>query len=278
MRLYTLFVPFLLLPSFVHSGGIPVIDATAIARQITQYQQTLKDYSTQLKTLGVENQQHLQMVKDYQQQIKEYKDYLHQVQGLRNIISRKDWDALFHTVSSYYGTGTYAGIATNINSGASLRDHIDRSIGELYSIPPKTTEVSKQMSPLVRNSQAWLETAGKRRNLYEQYRSQMEIVARNNNELSSRSNKIQRSRSLFKLDDKTDLQALQNVATSNYHILDELQASNQIQNQVLLHQNQRVIQALDAAESVRLREYQRLKALLNRPVQKNSFHWSEVEF
>ncbi len=159
-----------------------------------------------------------------------------------------------------------------------MRDHIDRSIGELYSIPPKTTEVSKQMSPLVRNSQAWLETAGKRRNLYEQYRSQMQIVAHNNNELSSRSNKIQRSRSLFKLDDKTDLQALQNVATSNYHILDELQASNQIQNQVLLHQNQRVIQALDAAESVRLREYQRLKALLNRPVQKNSFHWSEVEF
>ena len=130
-----LIVLLLLLPTLVSAGGIPVIDTTAIARQITQYQQTLRDYANQLRQLGVENKQYVQMIRDYNQQLKEYQDYLRQIQGLKNIISRKDWDALFHKVSSYYGSGTYAEIPKLTGTGQTLRDQIDNRVGELYAIP-----------------------------------------------------------------------------------------------------------------------------------------------
>ena len=74
MKRLSLICLLVFLPVLGSTAGIPVIDATAIARQITQYQQTLRDYSNQLRQLGVENNQYLQMVKDYNQQIKEYQD------------------------------------------------------------------------------------------------------------------------------------------------------------------------------------------------------------
>ena len=277
MRRLKLIVLLLLLPTLVSAGGIPVIDTTAIARQITQYQQTLRDYANQLRQLGVENKQYVQMIRDYNQQLKEYQDYLRQVQGLKNIISRKDWDALFHKVSSYYGSGTYAEIPKLTGTGQTLRDQIDNRVGELYAIPATGSSVGQDMSQLVDDPEPWVSVADKQRALYEKYRSQMEIVARNNAELKNRSRNVDDARSFLSLDNKTDLQTMHNLATSNYLIIDELQANNQIQNQILLHQNQRIIQELDAAETVRRREHNRLVDVTNRPVQKHTFHWSDVD-
>ena len=277
MKRHSLILLLLFLPLLVSAGGIPVIDATAIARQITQYQQTLRDYSNQLRQLGMENNQYLQMIKDYNQQIKEYQDYLRQVKGLKSVISRKDWNGLFHKVSSYYGSGSYSKIATITGTGSVVRDQIDSKIGNIYAVPATATSVGQEMGQIVDDPEPWVSVADKQRLLYEKYRSQMEIVAKNNQEILKRSNNIERSRAIMNLEDKTDLQTIQNIATSNYHIVDELQANNQIQNQVLLHQNQRIIRELDAAETMRRREYERLLELQNRPVQKHTFHWSDVE-
>lgn len=169
MKRLSLICLFVFVPVVVTAGGIPVIDATAIARQITQYQQTLRDYSNQLRQLGVENNQYLQMVKDYNQQITEYQIYLRQVQGLKSVISRKDWDGLFHKVSSYYGSGSYAQIAIATGTGSTLRDQIDRRVGEVYTVPATPSVVGQEMGQVVDDPALWVSVADKQRLLYEQY-------------------------------------------------------------------------------------------------------------
>ena len=277
MKRLSLICLLVFLPVLGSTAGIPVIDATAIARQITQYQQTLRDYSNQLRQLGVENNQYLQMVKDYNQQIKEYQIYLRQVKGLKSVISRQDWDGLFHKVSSYYGSSSYAQIATMTGTGNTLRDQIDRRVGEVYTVPATPSVVGQEMGQVVDDPALWVSVADKQRVLYEQYRSQMEIVARNNAELKDREEQVNRLKGQLSLDDKSDLLTLQNIASSNYHVIGELQAGNQIQNQILLHQNEERIRELAAAEELRRREYQRLLELQNRPVQQHTFHWSDVD-
>ena len=102
-------------------------------------------------------------------------------------------------------------------------------------------------------------------------------MATNNAELKKRASNVTTNRQLLNLEDKTDLQTLHNIASSNYHIVDELEAGVQIQNQILLHQNEKHIRELAAVEELRRREYQRLLELQNRPLQQHTFQWSDVD-
>ena len=80
----------------------------------------------------------------------------------------------------------------------------------------------------------------------------------------------------FDLGDKSDLNALQTAVTTNFHIIDELQALNKIQNRRLLHANHEYMHALSMAQAQRRAEAERLERARNRTTTTRGFRWGDL--
>ena len=104
----------------------------------------------------------------------------------------------------------------------------------------------------------------------------MELAGDGNRELMERYRNVGITKENFDLGDKSDLNALQTAVTANFHIIDELQALNKIQNQRLLHGNHDYMHALSMAEAQRRAEAERLEQVVNRTTAPRSFRWRDL--
>ena len=262
--------------SGVHGAGIPTVDVGVIAEQIRSYQQQLRDFETQLQQVGLNSEQLDTLNRQFSQTLKQYDDYLQQVKGLHRVISRKDWNGLFQILTNYYGISPYSRITRVHEIGKAGRDAIDLEVGKLYNVPAKVDQVRHQISSSGVDPEAWVTQAKRHRARYETYRDQLELAKDSNRELQKRYRNIGITKNNFNLGDKSDLNALQTMVTSNFHIIDELQALNKIQNQRLLHANHEYIQALSTAEAQRQAEAERLGNVVNLEKTPRPFRWSDL--
>jgi len=265
-----------LLISAVHGAGIPTVDVGVIAQQIRAYQQLLRDFEIQLQQVGLDAEQLTLLNRQFSQTLKEYDDYLQQVRGLQRVISRKDWEGLFQELRNQYGISPYARIATNSAAGQTGRDAIDTEVGQLYQIPTQTEQVRRQLAAARLDPEPWALQAQRQRARYEAYRDQLELARDGNRELLERYRNVKVTKDNFNLGDKSDLNALHTGVTANFHIIDELQALNKIQNQQLLHANHGYIQALSVAEAQRRAEAARLEQVANRARATRAFRWRDL--
>ena len=260
----------------VHAAGIPTVDVGVIAQQIRSYQQQLRDFETQLQQVSLNSEQLTMLNRQFSQTLKEYDDYLRQVRGLHRVISRKDWNGLFQTLRNHYGISPYSRITKVQESGNAGRRAIDSEVGKLYTVPAQVDQVRRQIATVGVDPEPWVTHAQRQRTRYEAYRDQLELAKDSNRELLDRYRKIRITKNNFNLGDKSDLNALQTVVTSNFHIIDELQALNKIQNQRLLHTNHEYIQALSMAEAQRQAEAERLEKVVTAEKPLRSFRWSDL--
>ena len=262
--------------SGVHGAGIPTVDVGVIAEQIRSYQQQLRDFETQLQQVGLNSEQLDTLNRQFSQTLKQYDDYLQQVKGLHRVISREDWNGLFQTLTNYYGISPYSRIARVHEIGHAGRDAIDAEVGKLYNVPAKVDQVRHQISSTGVDPEAWVTQAKRHRARYETYRDQLEFAKDSTRALQGRHKKIGITKNNFNLGDKSDLNALQTAVTSNFHIIDELQALNKAQNMRLLHANHEYIQALSNAEAQRQAEAERLEKAVTREKTSQPFRWSDL--
>ena len=258
------------------SAGIPTVDAGALAQQIRAYQQQLRDFESQLAQVGLNRDQLAALNRQFDQTLKEYDDYLRQMRGLGNVISRKDWAGLFQTLKHRHGVSAYSRIPVVTATGEAGRRVIDAQVGSLYAVPADADEVRQALEALGLDPSPWVAAAERRRARYEAYRDQLESVKDGNQALLARHRKVKTTKDNFDLGDKSDLNALHTIATANFHLIDELQALNRIQHQRLLHEDHDYMEALSAAEAQRAAEAARLQEALNRARGPRSFRWGAL--
>ena len=264
------------LVSAAHGAGIPTVDAGAIARQIIAYQQQLRDFETQLQQVNLNSEQLTTLNRQFSQTLKQYDDYLQQVRGLQRVISRKDWKGLFQTLKHQYGISPYSRIARVGAPGSAARNAIDAEVDKLYRVPAEVGQVRRRFADVGIDPAPWEAQAQRHRARYEAYRDQLELAGDGNRELMERYRNVGITKENFDLGDKSDLNALQTAVTANFHIIDELQALNKIQNQRLLHGNHDYMHALSMAEAQRRAEAERLERAINRSTTPRSFRWRDL--
>ena len=262
--------------STAHAGGIPTVDAGVIARQIIAYQQQLRDFETQLQQVNLNSEQLATLNRQFSQTLRQYDDYLQQVRGLQRVISRKDWNGLFQLLRNQYGISPYSRIAEIGRSGSAGRSAIDAEVDKLYRVPAEAEQVRHRFAAAGVDPEPWAAQAQRHRARYEAYRDQLELASDGNRDLVERYRKIGITKENFDLGDKSDLNALQTAVTTNFHIIDELQALNKIQNQRLLHTNHDYMHALSMAEAQRRAEAERLEQVVNRTTAPRPFRWRDL--
>ncbi len=268
----------LFLISAAWGGGIPTVDVGVIAQQIRAYQQLLRDFEIQLQQVGLDTEQLTMLNRQFSQTLKEYDDYLQQVRGLQRVISRKDWEGLFQELRNQYGISPYARITGIGARGKAGRDAIDAEVDKLYHVPAQVEQVRRRLAAAGIDPAPWATQAQRQRARYEAYRDQLELARDGNRELLERHRNIKVTRDNFNLGDKSDLNALQTSVTTNFHIIDELQALNKNRNQQLLHANHAYIQALSVAEAQRRAEAERLERVANQTRTARAFRWRDLQF
>lgn len=266
----------LFLGAGAQSAGIPTVDAGVMAQQIRAYQQQLRDFESQLAQVGLNRDQLGALNRQFSQTLKEYEDYLRQVRGLGNVISRKDWAGLFQTLKHRHGVSAYSRIPIVAATGEAGRRVIDAQVGALYAVPAEADKVRQGLEGMGLDPGPWVAAAERRRARYEAYRDQLEVVKDSNHALLERHRKIKTTKDNFDLGDKSDLNALHTIATANFHLLDELQALNRIQHQRLLHEDHDYMEALSAAETQRAAEAARLQEAVNRAPAPRTFRWGAL--
>ena len=264
------------LTSAVYGAGIPTVDAGVIARQILAYQQQLRDFEIQLQQAGLNNEQLSALNRQFSQTLRQYDDYLQQVRGLQRVISRKDWNGLFQALRNQYGISPYSRIAKIGRTGNAARDAIDAEVDKLYRVPGRADQVRRRFAGAGIDPAPWEAQAQRHRARYEAYRDQLELAGDGNRELMERYRNVGITKENFDLGDKSDLNALQTAVTANFHIIDELQALNKIQNQRLLHTNHNYMHALSVAEAQRRAEAARLERVVNRITTPRPFRWGDL--
>ena len=259
-----------------HGAGIPTVDAGVIARQIIAYQQQLRDFEAQLQQVNLNSEQLAALNRQFSQTLKQYDDYLLQVRGLQRVISRKDWRGLFQELRNQYGISPYSRIA-NIGAGGSAgRSAIDAEVDKLYRVPAQGDQVRRRFAAAGVDPEPWAAQAQRHRARYEAYRDQLEFSGESSRELMERHRKIGITKENFDLGDKSDLNALQTAVTANFHIIDELQALNKVQNRRLLHTNHDYMHALSMAQAQRRSEAERLERARNRATTPRTFRWRDL--
>ncbi len=259
-----------------HGAGIPTVDAGVIARQIIAYQQQLRDFEIQLQQANLNTEQLSTLNRHFYQTLKQYDDYLQQVRGLQRVISRNDWNGLFQTLKNQYGISPYARITKITGNGNTAREAIDAEVDKLYRVPDRADEVRRRFADAGVDPAPWETQAHRHRARYEAYRDQLELALDGNRELLERYRKIGITKENFDLGDKSDLNALQTAVTTNFHIIDELQALNKIQNQRLLHSNHDYMHALSMAQAQRRAEAERLQRVANESAAPRPFRWRDL--
>ena len=259
------------------AGGIPTVDAGVIAQQVRAYQQLLRDFEVQLQQVGLGSEQLTVLNRQFGQTLKEYDDYLQQVRGLQRVISRRDWEGLFQALKNQYGISPYARIAGDSARGNAGRDVIDAEVDKLYRVPAQVQQVRSQLAGAGLDPAPWATQAQRQRARYQAYRDQLELARDGNRELLERYRNVTVTKHNFNLGDKSDLNALQTAVTTNFHVIDELQALNKNQNLRLLHANHEYIQALSAAEAQRRAEAGRLQQVANRTRAARAFRWRDLQ-
>ena len=257
--------------------GIPTVDVGLIAQQTLAYQQQLRAYETQLRQVGLGTRQLTMLNRQFSQTLREYNDYLQQVRGLQHVISRRDWNSLFQTLRRHYGVSAYARVATEQQTGKAGRTAIDQQVRALYAVPEQVEKVRRQVDAAGLDAAPWVTQAQRQWARYEAYRDQLEFARDSSRELSERHHRVGQTKQNFDLGDKSDLNALHTAVTSNFHVIDELQALNKIQNQHLLHANHEFMQALSGIEAARQAELSRAQRLLEQPASSGSLSWGALE-
>ena len=260
-----------------YAAGIPTVDAGVIAQQIRAYQQQLRDFETQLQQVNLNSEQLATLNRQFSQTLKHYDDYLQQVRGLQRVISRKDWRGLFQVLKNQYGISPYSRIAKISATGSAGRNAIDAEVDKLYRVPAEADAVRRRFAATGVDPEPWATQAQHNRARYEAYRDQLELARDGNRELQERYRKIGITKDNFDLGDKSDLNALQTAVTTNFHMIDELQALNKIQNQRLLHANHDYIHALSVAEAQHRAEARRLERVVNGNTRPRSFRWRDLK-
>nr|WP_228857515.1 hypothetical protein [Pseudomonas syringae]QOQ33607.1 hypothetical protein [Pseudomonas syringae pv. actinidiae] len=90
-----------------YTNGFPTFDVTAVAQAVADYSNQLLQYTEQMQQTILEESQLAQLVATYEQTMTSYDHMLSQMTGLKNKISRRDWQGIYakygNVIDSYPG-------------------------------------------------------------------------------------------------------------------------------------------------------------------------------
>lgn len=223
----------------VKAGGFPVVDISHIAQSITSYLAQLEDYQEQLNQLGVMDNQYLQMLIEYEQTLQEYSHYLNQITGLANTISSADWESLLRQTLAYYGRGDFSTIPTLRVTTPTFSQDLDTILRQVHHLPREPEVVKTDIQALTGQVPSASFEQGLQYNYqrYDKYKDVQAMVAQNADDGLMRRELIDRyAIRVQSLGDESDLATMQLMASQNQLLFDQLEANNQILNQILQQQ------------------------------------------
>jgi hypothetical protein len=172
------------------ASGVPVVDVVSNIQLIQGYIQQLADYKQLIsQTTGIDNQ-YLQMIVDYKQKMNEYVHYLQQLQSIKASFSTHDWNQIFQSVATAYGTYNPALVALLDPSAPGYANSV-RTILSQYDLAPDT-KAATLATYTGMGAHHWgtgktkqLEADLDQLNLdYERYANQQEVVSASAKELA----------------------------------------------------------------------------------------------
>lgn len=268
-----------LCPVNVYATGIPVVDVAHIAETVLQYQQQLRDYREYMIQTGLQESQMMQMLTDYQQVLREYGHYLNQIQGLQNQISASEWEMLIGTVEQFYGSADISVIPSMDYTSPTYQDDV-RSVLNEYGLAPKSTDdvITKFESAGVTDTAAFQSNMEQANQTYSKYSNQLEMVASNRQQIAKLHGIRERNKSLLKsLGDESDLATLQQIASQQIMLSNQLEGQATMLNQLL--QTYEPPSALYAAQKAKRLENEaaRLEAAKdNKPELSGITNWADL--
>lgn len=246
-----------------------VIDPALIAQTVTGYTQDLKNYAASLRQEVILGNQYVQMLNDYNQMLLEYRSYLNELRGIAHYFDNATWAQIFRQGTQFYGFTDFARITELNPFASSFFEELDRLLnGSGHYVPRNPADVLAD-ARAVGMDEATIERLARAHSQgYDLYRDQMATVAMNANEIDSRKEKIANLGSnLRNLPDESTLATMQFMAMQNQLGFDQIEANNEILNQILAQQQMdRAEQLAKEAEGLD-REIARLERLQSQPFQ-----------
>lgn len=99
----------------VYASGFPVVDIASIAQAVADYSNQLLQYTEQMQQTVLEESQLSQLIAQYEQTMVSYNHMLTQMNSLKNMMSRRDWSALYTKYASVIDS--YPGNTPDFNAG-----------------------------------------------------------------------------------------------------------------------------------------------------------------
>jgi uncharacterized phage infection (PIP) family protein YhgE len=257
----------LLVPAAAQSSGIPVYDASNMINQIRDYLQQIKYYQEALNQGTTLTSQYLQMIRDYQQVLRQYQHYLNQIQSVRHMISDQDWLRLMRTINYYTGKCKRAVIVESDPYSSTYEDDMNTVLSQYGHVPRHPSEVEADARSLGIWSDQYEREVREDWERYEFMKDRLRIVSNNDKQSKDRIERVLPGHAdvLNNLGDESDLATMQAMAAQNQTLLNQMESSIQIQNQILFHMESE--QARRAAVSAKWREAERQRLKNRKPTQ-----------
>ena len=102
-------------PVTTYASGFPVVDIASIAQAVSDYSNQLLQYTEQMQQTILEESQLAQLIASYEQTMVSYNHMLTQMNSLKRMMDRRDWEGLYKKYASVIDS--YPGSMPDFNSG-----------------------------------------------------------------------------------------------------------------------------------------------------------------
>lgn len=102
-------------PVTTYASGFPVVDIASIAQAVADYSNQLLQYTEQMQQTILEESQLAQLIASYEQTMVSYNHMLTQMNSLKRMMDRRDWEGLYKKYASVIDS--YPGSMPDFNAG-----------------------------------------------------------------------------------------------------------------------------------------------------------------
>jgi hypothetical protein len=176
------------------------------------------------------------------------------------MIADQDWLRLMKTIDYYTSKCKIWVLVESDPSSSTYKDDMNTVLSQYGHVPRDPSEVEAEAKSLGTWSEQYSNEVRRDWERYELHKERLRMVSNNREKDKIFEQKINEHVNIFNnLGDESDLATMQELASQNITIMDQLRQINQTQNQILL--NMQLEQAQRAATSSKWREaeLQRLK-------------------
>ena len=261
------FLTWIMIFSFVGTSfgaGFPTMDAV-VAKQLLVNYGELQRQLTELKLAVKISEDH------YLQVLKEYADYVQQIERLYETATDEEWLMFLTLWDEYYGDGQSSVIPSMDKTSPTYEKDLNVVLGQFGEVPRQVNEIETDAKALGIWSTEYEKSAQEDYDNYNRHKDRMRMVSQNETESQERRKEIQahaRVVGVLKDTNSSDLRTLQEIATQNVTIMEQLETIIEQQNQRLLNEGWDEAQKHSAQAKSREYEINRLK---NKPVRTSQY-------